>query len=460
MNNNLNTKEKKDKLLQSIVNIGTVILFFGIVVIIYKLFIKKENKINLREGFKVNKDKFDNINTNEDTKNTIYESSLRDIYGENKRLLCSLLPTINENSNVCKVDNEPYIIYKFPIHIIKLNDGSILAVFNDGNMYQKNTMESTLWKGPLKNSMPRGTIPLRMITLSTDLQTLFGVGYDNILYVKKPQFSSNLLNIIDISAVWQKIPNNTEIIYVIFDNVTNYLISIDIHGKLFTKTSFDVTGENQELITSLDRPVLRLYYDLRGYMLIIDNKFDLYKFSDIDWKTSHLQTKRGPNPNKLQDILYDNDGKLYGLVFNSDSYMLQIMKQSAVFYLSEFHPLNILNTNKKHTNFIMSNQDILKAKIGSLYDFKNNNNNEKEIDNDPNFAYQKQILNSKKELRQFCASRGSNTQNINYENYDLLASVEKNEDKIGKLSNVIKNLMAYEPEKEQIKNKYPLFNSD
>ena len=460
MNNNLNTKEKKDKLLQSIVNIGTVILFFGIVVIIYKLFIKKENKINLREGFKVNKDKFDNINTNEDTKNTIYESSLRDIYGENKRLLCSLLPTINENSNVCKVDNEPYIIYKFPIHIIKLNDGSILAVFNDGNMYQKNTMESTLWKGPLKNSMPRGTIPLRMITLSTDLQTLFGVGYDNILYVKKPQFSSNLLNIIDISAVWQKIPNNTEIIYVIFDNVTNYLISIDIHGKLFTKTSFDITGENQELITSLDRPVLRLYYDLRGYMLIIDNKFDLYKFSDIDWKTSHLQTKRGPNPNKLQDILYDNDGKLYGLVFNSDSYMLQIMKQSAVFYLSEFHPLNILNTNKKHTNFIMSNQDILKAKIGSLYDFKNNNNNEKEIDNDPNFAYQKQILNSKKELRQFCANRGSNTQNVNYENYELLSNVEKNEDKIDKLSNVIKNLMAYEPEKEQIKNKYPLFNSD
>ena len=31
-------------------------------------------------------------------------------------------------------------------------------------------MASTLWKGPIKNSMPIGTIPLRMVTLSTDLK--------------------------------------------------------------------------------------------------------------------------------------------------------------------------------------------------------------------------------------------------------------------------------------------------
>ena len=47
-----NTKSinKKDKLIQTIVNIGTVILFIFIVVVIYKLFISR-NYSNLREGF-------------------------------------------------------------------------------------------------------------------------------------------------------------------------------------------------------------------------------------------------------------------------------------------------------------------------------------------------------------------------------------------------------------------------
>ena len=323
-------------------------------------------------------------------------------------------------------------------------------------MYQKDTIKSTLWKGPIKNSMPLGTIPLRMVTLSTDLKTLFGIGYDNTLYVKEP--TKDINPTINISGKWKKVPNNTDIIYILFDNKTNYLISIDIDGKLFTKTSHDITGDNQELITLIDRPILRAYYDLNGYMLIIDNKFDLYKFSDINWKTSQLQTKRGANPNKLQDILYDNDGKLYGLVFNQNSFMLQIMKQSAVYYLSDFKPLDMILSSKNESNFIMSEQDILKAKLGSLYDYKKYNIDEDETDNDPNFAYQKQLLESKRDLRQFCANRGSNTQNINYENYELLADVENNNNKIGKLKNVIKNLMKYEPDKKQIQEKYAILN--
>ena len=38
------TNEKKDNLLQTLVNLGTVILFFTIVVVIYKLFIKGDYK--------------------------------------------------------------------------------------------------------------------------------------------------------------------------------------------------------------------------------------------------------------------------------------------------------------------------------------------------------------------------------------------------------------------------------
>lgn len=459
MNTTINTNNKKDNLLQTIINIITVVCFFIIVVIIYKLFIKGDYDNLRREGFQVKKDKFTDANdTNTSSSNTVYEKALKEIYGDNQRLLCSMLPIVNENSNICKVDNIPYIIYKYPVHIIKLNDSSILSVFNDGLMYQKDSMETTMWKGPIQNSMPQGTIPLRMVTLSNDLTTLLGIGYNNILYVKEP-LSENDGGGINLSGYWKQVPNNSNIIYILFDNITNNLISIDINGKLFTKTSSDITGENQELVTLLDRPVLRLYYDLNGYMLAIDNKFDLYQFTDIDWKTTPLQTSRGANPNKLQDVLYDNDGKMYGLVFNPDVFMVQIMKQSSVFYLSEFNSLDKLMNNKETTNFVMSDQDILKCKIGSIYEYTIiNAGNLSSTDEDPNFAYQKQIMETKAKLRQFCANRGSNTQNINYENYDLLSNVETNNDKIDKLKNIIKNLMSYEPERMNIQEKYAILN--
>ena len=459
-------------------NIIVVICFFTLVIIVYNLL----NNIYY-EPFENNKkkDKFSNVNNKKSKQsNTIYEKALSNVYGDNKRLLCSMIPIINNTSNICKIDNVPYIIYKFPVHIIKLIDDSILAVFNDGRMYKKYSMESTIWKGPIQHSMPMGTIPLRMITLGTDLVTLFGVGYDNILYVKEPinmktsssinnntynntddTDNSNIGNSINITGEWKQVPNNAGIIYVLFDNKTNFLISIDIKGKLFTKISTDITTNNQELVTLVDRPVLRLYYDLNGYMLAIDDKFDMYQFTDIDWKTTPLQLSRGANPNKLHDILYDNDGKLFGLVFNTDSYMVQIMKQVEVFYLSEFKPLNmILDKNNNSTNnFVMSYQDIIKAKIGSIHDYTINYAfDSNHTDNDTNFAYQKQVIESKAELAQFCENRSSNTNNVNYENYELISNVENNEDKISKLKNVITSLMEYEPERMNIQDKYSIIN--
>jgi hypothetical protein len=106
----------------------------------------------------------------------------------------------------------------------------------------------------------------------------------------------------------------------------------------------------------------------------------------------------------------------------------------------------------------MSDQDMLKSKIGSVYEYIKTNSLNSTTDDDPNFAYQKQILDNKGKLRQFCANRGSNTQNINYDNYELLADVEQNNDKINKLKNIIKNLMAYEPDKMRIQEKYAILN--
>ena len=452
---------KKDNLKNTIINIGFLLFFFIILYLIYKYLIKGDYDKLRREGFySPKKDKFEDTSDVQDiTSNTIYENALNTIYGENKRLICSILPIINESSNICKVDDVPYIIYKYPVHIIKLLDDSILAVFNDGRLYTKTSMESTIWKGPILNSMPNGTIPLRMVTLSTDLLTILGVGYDNILYVKAPNTNYNGVNMsINLSAVWRQVPNNSDIIYVLFDNTTNYLMSIDKNGKLFTKTSFDITTLNEELITSLDRAILRLYYDLNGYMLAIDNKFDLYQFADLDWKTSKLEIKRGANPSKVQDLLYDNDGKLYGLVFDPEKFSISMLKQTSVFYLAEFNKLESNLMTKENANFLLSNLDILKCKIGSLYDYTNTNIDSNDHDDDPNFAYQKQIIESKKKLREFCIDRGSEASNINYENYELLGNVENNDEKIIKLKSIINNLMAYEPERLNIQEKYEILN--
>ena len=404
----------------------------------------------------------DDVNTISATNsNTIYEKSLNKIYGENKRFFCSLLPTINPNSNTCRVNNTPYIIYKFPIHIIKLLDDSILAVFNDGYMYTKNNMNETLWQGPIENSMPQTNIPLRMITLGTDLLTLLGVGYDNILYKKTPNAdSSGISTSINLTGVWKQVPNNANVIYVLFDNTTNFLISIDIYGNLFTKTTIDIKSANKQLITSIGRPVLRLYYDLNGYMLAIDTNFDLYQFTGLNWKNTPLQIERGSNPNKVHDILYDNDGKLYGLVFNNDEFKIKIMKQKAVFYLSEFYTLDVNFNKNTQNNFLLGNRDILKCKIGSLYDFLITLQMNDTTDEDTNYAFQKQVIESEADLRQFCSTRNANTDNANYDNYELLGNVENNNDKILKLQNVIKNLMAYEPERANLQDKYPMLNTD
>ena len=462
--NNANTNTtKKDKTLQTVVNFGSIILIIIIVYLIYKYFIVTDYQKLRVEGFDVTQQNtipntiLDTNTSNTLTaNNTIYEKSIKKIYGNNTRLICSMLPNIFNNQNVCKVNNNIFVPYKFPVHIIKLMDGSILAVFNDGRLYKKDTIKSTLWAGPITNSMPQDSIPLRMITLSTDLVTLLGVGFDNILYIKTPDNGN-----INLTIPWKQVPNNSSIIYIIFDNQTNYLLSIDVNGKLFTKTSYDIASNNQELVTQLDRPVLRLYYDLNGYMLAIDNNFDMYQFTELNWKNTPLNITRGSNNSKLQDLLYDTDGKMYGLVFNPNSFMVQLMKQTSVFYLAEFVELNNLlesdNSLDKQSDFVISNQDIIKCKIGSLYDYLAISNANDVNDDDPNFAYQRQVIENKAKLLNFCANRNI-VSGDNYDNYDLLASVDKNNDKISKLKNIINSLLVYEPDNMIIKQNNPIIS--
>lgn len=453
-------KTKKDELLSKLINFSSVILFFAIAIVIYLIFFNKSKIITNFEAFDVrnqlidysiNSNNSDNSNSN-NNKDTIYEVSLKNIYGNNPRLICNMLP--NLETNICTVNGKSYVIYKFPIHMIKLGDGSILAVFNDGRLYKKDDMANTMWSGPLENSLPNDSIPLRMVTISSDLVTLLGVGYDNKLYMKQPDNNGN----INLKAYWKPVPNNTDIIYVIFDNDTGYLISIDITGNLLIKVSSDLTSNNVELINRLKHPILRLYYDLNGYMLAIDTNFDMYQFSDLNWKNSTLNLQRGANNSKLQDIMYDNDGRLFGLVFNPNSYMVQIMKQDQAFYLGNFIPLEQQINFTNSGEFVMSVQDIIRSKTGNINIYLQESEAYNAADEDPNIAYQKQIMQTRANLLQFCKNRYSTTSS-NYDNYDLLASIDQNYNKINQLKEIINKIISYEPDKARIQEKYPIIQN-
>ena len=466
-NSSLGTISKsKDKTLSTLINYGTVIAFFGIAILIYLSFFRTKKTNGFENSTttttiaettvttatttnNTNNNTNNNTTGNDNGQSTIYDTALKTIFDGNDRMICNILAT--PTNNICVINDETYIKYNFPVHMIKLIDGTILAVFNDGRLYQKDNILNTMWKGPLQNSLPNDTIPLRMITLGTDLNTLLGIGYDNQLYIKRP----NIDKTINLTTSWAKVPNCSNMIYVLFDNESGKLIGIDTNGKLWIKSTTDITSDFTELMTKLDRPVLRLYYDMNGYMLAIDNKFDMYQFSELNWKQSKLQLQRGANSSKIQDILYDNDGRLYGLVFNRMGFILQIMKQDMAFYLGNFLPLDqhVRTSDKK--DFIMSDQDIIKSKIGNIDNYLKALSETDTNDEDPNVAYQKMILETRADLKQFCSNRNA-TSTVNYDNYELLSKVEDNDVAITRLKGIIGNLIKYEPDKERLTEKYPI----
>jgi hypothetical protein len=108
----------------------------------------------------------------------------------------------------------------------------------------------------------------------------------------------------------------------------------------------------------------------------------------------------------------------------------------------------------------LSDQDILWCKNGNTDGYlAKMREDDDETDDDPNFAYQKQTIENQKRLRDFCSKRNVMTGDNNYENYDLLSSVDKNNTKIEKLKNIVNNLLAYEPNSSIIKEKYPIISN-
>ena len=107
------SKNKKDEMLSKLINFGTVILFFGIAVAIYLIFFNKNKIISNFESFDnplatnsitdygSNSSNGSN-DSNSNNSDTIYETSLKKLYGNNPRLICSMLP--NPGTNICTVN--------------------------------------------------------------------------------------------------------------------------------------------------------------------------------------------------------------------------------------------------------------------------------------------------------------------------------------------------------------------
>jgi hypothetical protein len=198
-------------------------------------------------------------------------------------------------------------------------------------------------------------------------------------------------------------------------------------------------------------------------MLTIDTNFNMYQFTDVNWKNSPINLIRGANSSQLQDILYDNDGRMYGLIFNTQANILQIMKQDSAFYLGNFIALDkqlssIGDNSNEYKEFVMSDMDILRSKIGDTSVYQKNQSLNDTTDDDTNIAYQKMILQTRSDLKSFCANRSS-VNNTDFDNYDLLSQVESNSDKITNLKDIINNLIIYEPDKARIIEKYPIIKS-
>lgn len=452
------SKPKLDKTLSKLFNLSIITAFIGLAVLIYWYFFSGKRISNM-EYFENPTTTIANTSLESSESDTVYERAIKTVFANYPRLICNLTPT--PTNNICTVEGQSFIKYNFPVHMIKLIDGSILAVFNDGRLYRKDTIYNTMWQGPLDNSLPKDTIPLRMITLTPDLNTLLGVGYDNQLYLKSP---SSKTGTVDITGVWKPVPNNTNLIYILFDADTGNMISIDTQGKLWINTTSNYTSRKTELITKLDRPILRLYYDNNGYMLAIDNNFNMYQFSELNWKNSPLNVQRGYNASKVVDILYDNDAKMYGLVFNTQANILQTMKQNIAYYLGDFIPLEQqvssgASPSKVGSEFVLSDQDILKSKVGNIDKYMKTIAESDVADDDTNVAYQKMILQTRADLKQFCAARNNGSSNSNFDNYDLLSQVENNDNKIFNLKSIINDLIIYEPDKARIIEQYPVISN-
>ena len=376
---------------------------------------------------------------------TIFESSLQQAYPDSPLVACQVIPALG--SQQCRVGEIPIVKYKFPVSLAKLPDGKTAAVFNDGRIYLKDRMIDKLWQGPIKNSFPDRTVPLRMITLNPDADCLVGVGYDNRVYIKKRDPNSNIA----LETEWQQIDGLADVIYLIYEldqssGKNNYII-VNRQGQI-VRVPVDNPQTAPQPVGNIQDPVLKLVYDPEGYMMALDTNFNLRTFESKDWMNSQLSQGGRRNKMPVLDVLYDKDQLMFGLVLMKETGMAEVMKQEDAHFMSPFVPLDLNKYVDSSLDMRLTERTIIQTKLGVIPG--QSQLEEETLDDDVNMAYQRQLLEDKKRLREFCASRSLRT-DANYKNYDVLRSIDDNAAKIEKLNQSIKDLIRFDPDQRAIK---------
>lgn len=375
---------------------------------------------------------------------TIWEKSLKRVFETYPVMQCNALPTMKTSQ--CMINNEPIVKYKFPVHLLKISNGNHVAVFNDGRLYMKDKLTDKMWKGPLKNSLPNRSIPLRMVTLDSSGTKLVGVGYDNKGYIKYGDPNQT----IDVESEWLELPGLENIIFIMYTYDAsidrNRYIVINTEGKIMaTKTGDSNSGLIEYGL--LSEPVLKLAMSTDGYMLALDTNFQIRTFEDKEWVQSQFSTKFGANPTKVTDFIYDRDQLLFGCVFLPKAGIIEVMKQEEPDFQAKFVPFELNRFLTGGMENVLTERSIIMSKVG-IYTGQGLLE-EEALDDDINLAYQRQMLLDKKRLREFCKGRGLLSEN-NQRDYSVLRQVEDNKKKIDKLNDIISKLISYDPDQKPI----------
>ncbi len=380
---------------------------------------------------------------------TIFERSMGKTFAKSPKMICSFIPTAKQSQCLTK-NGSPIVKYKFPVHLCKLPNGKHLAVFNDGRLYIKTKLTDKLWSGPIKNSMPNRTVPLRMVTLNPAGDRLVAVGYDNKIYIKSSTTEAGDIN---LESEWEQIFGLEGYIFVMYsydeESNINRMVLINTDGQVKI-TNSDKPKDGVTDFAVVGEPILKLVGDAEGYMMAIDTTFTLRTFDAKEWWASKFSRKFSGNPNKVCDVIYDRDQLLFGLVFEPKTGMVEVMKQEEPHILSPFVPFSLnrfLDSTTSERR--LTDRMIIKSKLGV---FTGQGQREEELlDDDINLAYQRQQLDDKKRLREFCQARGFNT-SANYRDYSVMTEIDKNKAKINELNNVIQELTAYDPDSKPIQS--------
>ena len=376
---------------------------------------------------------------------TIFESSLKEAYPETPLVACQVIPALG--SQQCRVGEIPIVKYKFPVSLARLPNGKTASVFNDGRIYLKDRLVDKLWQGPVRNSFPDRTVPLRMVTLNPDADRLVGVGYDNRVYIKKRDPNAS----ISIETEWELIDGLNDVIYLMYEldaasGKNNYIL-VNRLGRI-VRVPVDNSQTTPQPVGNIQDPVLKLVYDPEGYMMAIDTNFNLRTFESKDWMNSQLSQPSRRNKMPVLDVLYDKDQLLFGLVIIKETGMAEVMKQEDAHFMAPFVPLDLNKYVDSNLDMRLTERAIIQTKLGIIPG--QSQMEEETLDDDVNIAYQRQLLEDKKKLRDFCASRALRT-DTNYKNYDVLRSIDENADKIEKLNQAIKDLISFDPDQRAIK---------